>query len=441
MKKNIFLFYLAFLFFRILLPASAQQAENGIHVVNQQPKLILSLSDGGRVLSSNIPIFVSETKKGSDIDLDGDGILQEWEDEAMEYINPYIELDKGENWLTKKDTDHVANYVRIHPSDSTGRSTISYHSENLPHYIIFRYVVTWSKDYGRFGFTAHKGDHERIFMAWKVIDNKTLRLEWVFTSAHRDPNAHHGVWNAWNRVCNEGDVALTFKQKYRSEVMCSNLQFYNNRLLVYASEDKHAIYPSCDLCEDVSLWIGLVGEDCGGGGKFRFVCYNVGEPPELIDPAIPNLSLDRGKLEKELPDIDFKGFADKLSSRYRIQIKTGNENNSGTNAKISIKLFGSEGTSSWYDVYSKPHPPHNITIKHLGTFERGDTDNIYVNSSDLGDVNKIQIKHDNTGKGPSWLISKILVEDLETHTTWHARPNTWLVDNNTNKTFDLSPTQ
>lgn len=418
--------------------------ENRIHVVNQQPKIILSLSNGGRVLSSNIPIFVSETEKGSDIDSDADGILQEWEDEAMEYINPYIELDEEEDWLTKRDTDHVANYVRIHPSNSTGRSTISYHSENLPQYIIFRYVVTWSQDYGRFGVTAHKGDHERIFMAWKVIDNKNLRLEWVFTSSHEDPSAHHGVWNAWHRVCNKGDVALNFTQKMYSEVMCSNLEFYNNRLLVYASEGKHAIYPSCDLCENVNLFIGVAGEDCGGGGTFRFDCYNVGEPPEFIDSAIYDLSLDRGKLEKELPEIDFKGFADKLSSRYRIQIKTGNEDLSGTDAKISIKLFGSEGTSSWYDVYSKPSPPLDITIRHLGTFEKGDTDNIYVNSSDLGEINKIQIKHDNTGPGPGWLISEILVEDLMTHATWHARPNTWLDkfpwQDNTNKTFNLSST-
>ncbi|MDD3655967.1 MAG: PLAT/LH2 domain-containing protein [Atribacterota bacterium] len=247
------------------------------------------------------------------------------------------------------------------------------------------------------------------------------------------------------RVCNKGDVALTTTQKSHSEVMCSNLQFYNNRLLVYASEDKHAIYPSCDLCEDVSVWMGLAGEDCGGGGTFRFDCYNVGEPPEFIDPNIYDLSLVEGKLGKELPEIDFTGFADKLLSRYRVQIKTGNEDLSGTDAKISIKLFGNKGTSSWYDVYSKPSPPHDIAIKHLGTFETGDIDNIYVNSSDLGEINKIQIKHDNTGPGPGWCISEILVEDLGTHSTWHARPDTWLEkflwQDDTNKTFNLSLTQ
>ena|GEM_PF-6188480 len=73
--------------------------ENKTYVVTQEPELELSLSDEGRALISNLPIFVSETEKGSEIDLDGDGILQEWEDKAMEYINPKFELDEGEEWF------------------------------------------------------------------------------------------------------------------------------------------------------------------------------------------------------------------------------------------------------------------------------------------------------------------------------------------------------
>jgi hypothetical protein len=269
----------------------------------------------------------------------------------------------------------------------------------------------------------------------------------VFTSSHRDPNAHHAVWNAWYSVCNKGDVALTNERIYHSEVMCSNLQFANDRLLVYASEDKHAIYPSCKVCEDVKLFIDVAGEDCGGGGRFRFDCYNVGEPPDFIDPHIYDLSLDKGKLgeleeekigtELSLPNM----LVNKLSSRYRIQIRTGNEELAGTDAKISIRLFGSEGTSPWYEIYSEPRPPSGITIERLGTFEKGDTDNIYINSLDLGEVYQIQIQHDNSGLGPGWYISEIWVEDLETNITWHSRPNTWLDkvlwNDSTDATFNL----
>ncbi len=48
--------------------------ENQDYTITQEPELELSLSDEGRALISNLPIFVSETEKGSEIDLDGDGI-------------------------------------------------------------------------------------------------------------------------------------------------------------------------------------------------------------------------------------------------------------------------------------------------------------------------------------------------------------------------------
>jgi hypothetical protein len=461
-----------------------------------KPELKLVLSDRGRTLTSNLLIFVKEDEIGNTkIDSDGDGIVQEWEDMAMEYINPYIELDEEEDWLIRRNaphlvlvgmdtkiiipplvaelgerelekygglelittaTDHVANYVRVHPyPDFSYVSDFSYHSASLPRYIIFRYVVTWSFDYGRFGIMGHMGDHERIFMAWKVINNKTLRLEWVFTSAHRYPNTHHGVWNAWHSICNTGDVALTDKSRAHSEVMCSNLQFRNNRLVFYASEDKHAIYPSCDVCENAKLFIDIVGEDCGEGGRFRFDCYNVGEPPDsdLIDPKVYDLTLDKNKLGKALFDLsDMDIFVNKLSSRYRIQIKTGNKDLAGTDAKIQIKLFGENNMNSkWFTMYSKPNPPGwfilyfnpNLPriVQHVGTFEKRDIDNIYINSPDLGELDKIQIKHDNSGLNPGWYISDIWVEDLETNKIWNCQANTWLdkvlFNDNTDKTFDL----
>src|SRR4030066_2169469 len=113
-------------------------------ITEETVEYILSLTDGGRTLTSNLPIFVSETEKGSEIDLDGDGIQQQWEDKAIEYINPYIELDEEEPWLQHQDSDYVANYIRVHPYDPFSTST-TFNSANLPKYIIFRYVVTWSR--------------------------------------------------------------------------------------------------------------------------------------------------------------------------------------------------------------------------------------------------------------------------------------------------------
>jgi len=419
--------------------------------VEENIEYILSLTDGGGTLTSNLPIFVKEDKVGNlEIDSDGDGILQEWEDKAIEYINPYIELDEEEPWLQHQDSDYVANYIRVHPYDPFSTST-TFNSANLPKYIIFRYVVTWSQDYGRQSYggvnfdiwTSHPGDHERIFMAWKVIDSNTLKLDWVFTSSHEDPDAHHAVWNASYRTCNKGDVATWPPKEYdHSEVFCGELQFNEDgRLVIYASEGKHALYPSCDICDNKVMLVDLpgpvnVGEDCGGGGRFRFDCYNVGEPPNLIDPKVHDLDLKLDTFKNDLPDI----LINKLKSHYRISINTSDRDLAGTDAEIQIKLFGENNMNSqWFTVYSKSDPPR--LASHVGTFERGDKDNIIVECSDLGKIIKIQIKHDNSGLGPGWHINEIWVENLETNTTWHSRPNTWLDkvlwNDNTDKTFNL----
>jgi hypothetical protein len=214
---------------------------------------------------------VSEIEKGSEIDLDGDGILQEWEDKAMEYINPKFDLDEGEEWFNHPE-HHVVNFVRVFPYAKAGHQ-----------YILFMYCVTWSKDYGRTdaGFYEHNGDVERVIMAWEVITTggKNLQLRYVFTSAHGGKNDHSAVWDAWNRDCfTRGIVAWPV-----DEEMCGQLAFEENILKLQISEDKHAIYPTASCCEDVTLaYVGVafVMEDCGGGREnpWRFGCYNAGEP-------------------------------------------------------------------------------------------------------------------------------------------------------------------
>jgi hypothetical protein len=245
--------------------------ENQDYTITQGPELVLSLSDEGRALISNLPIFVSETEKGSEIDLDGDGILQEWEDKAMEYINPKFDLDEGEEWFNHPE-HHVVNFVRVFPYTKAGHQ-----------YILFMYCVTWSKDYGRTdaGFYEHNGDVERVIMAWEVITTggKNLQLRYVFTSAHGGENDHSAVWDAWNRDCFTRGIAYWPVD----EEMCGQLAFEENILKLQISEDKHAIYPTASCCEDVTLaYVGVafVMEDCGGGrgNPWRFDCYNAGEP-------------------------------------------------------------------------------------------------------------------------------------------------------------------
>ena len=224
----------------------------------------LEFSDEGRKIESSCSMFIDEK-----YDIDKDGINQAWEDEAMLSVNPYFELDEEEDWLQKQDTDKVVNFVRITP----------YPSASNPQYILFFYCITWTRDYGRYanletGFHAHNGDVEKVVMAWKVIDDKNLELKYVYTSAHgSEDTSHSAVWNAKGETSNKGKVKWGL-----DETMTAALEFVNNILRLQVSEDKHAIYPTEECGDDVTLVLNLIGEDCGGGGQYRFDCYNAGEP-------------------------------------------------------------------------------------------------------------------------------------------------------------------
>ena len=257
-------------------------------VQEDSEECLLSLTDSGRTLTSNLSIFVQEDEKGSDIDIDGDGILQEFEDQAMDLINPKFELDEDEDWF-KHPEHHVVNFVRVFP-----------YSKGDKQYVIFIYCVTWSRDYGRAGIAGHDGDVERVIMAYEVTSEsgKNLQLKYVFTSAHGGENDHSAVWDAWNRDCFTCGISFW----PRDEEMCGQLVFENNILKLQISEDKHAIYPTKDCCEDVHLVYlagGFVMEDCGEGDTKRFNCYNAGEPEYYLIDDLDNPSSWRGLSEEK----------------------------------------------------------------------------------------------------------------------------------------------
>lgn len=260
-------------------PASRLVTSKTFQTTVYGPHLVLS--DGGRRLESSCPIFIEP-----EYDVDKDGINQAWEDEAMRTVNPYFELDEEEDWFRYQDTDKVANYVRVAP----------YTNKSNEKYILFFYAICWSRDYGRYsvdanpivevkGLEAHDGDVEKVVQAWKVIDDSNLELQYVYTSAHgTEATSHSSVWSASGQSCNTGKTLLWPSKKTVEDRMCATLEFNNDILKLQVSEDKHAIYPTAACGDDVSLVLGVFGEDCGGGGLHRFDCYNAGESnAQLID--------------------------------------------------------------------------------------------------------------------------------------------------------------
>ncbi|HEY9075226.1 MAG TPA: hypothetical protein VIO61_01695 [Anaerolineaceae bacterium] len=251
-------------------------------------------------------------------DIDHDGLNQDFEDAALALVSPRVEVDEEELWLKYRGnvsaypnkTGHfAANFARVYPWPAAAGVR----------YVVFATAVAWTYDYGsgintpvsvlNEKLTAHRGDSEKIFSAWRVISEHTLRLEWVETSAHDNSNWHGGVWNVNDRTCNRGKIANSSKETVGTEQMCGEVRFSANRVLMQTAENKHAMYLDTDICENhahllregVDVW----GEDCGwdpstipiyretqwkdsdfrddpqykGSGIWEFTTYNAGEQP------------------------------------------------------------------------------------------------------------------------------------------------------------------
>ena len=230
------------------------------------PPINFNFWGGGRFVRSDIPIFGFP-------DEDGDEINDCWENAAMKELNPWIELDEEDELLEKNRRlrelsdrpyvtldemeavlDHpehkVVNFVRVTPyTNACGQK-----------FILSYYIVTWSRDYGRFGFEEHNGDTEQLIMAWRVVDDHTLQLECIYIQAHGGCNKRDDLWEPIGVSCNEAGICSFISERAGTEETCSELEFYNNRLKLYASEDKHALYPTCQACEAVTIVI----PDSGG---------------------------------------------------------------------------------------------------------------------------------------------------------------------------------
>jgi hypothetical protein len=251
--------------------------------------LELSVGAGGRTLTSNVSIYSSSH------DEDRDGLLDDWEDNAAVLANPWFVLDENEEWLAHRNDDHVVEFVRVTPIRNGSTE-----------YVLFFYAVTWSRDYGKSNdagraesvFFSHNGDVERAIMAWEVLDSYTVHLRWVYTSAHEgDVVDHSGVWPACEGCALPANHGHYVGCTEGVDRMAAELLFLSGSLVLYASQGKHAIYPTNGVCEDVTLVklstcppiLGVppspdVSEDCGEGGIFRFDVFNAGEPwGRLID--------------------------------------------------------------------------------------------------------------------------------------------------------------
>ncbi len=463
------------------LTLEARDLSSGFDSARQS--LTFTFDDKGRYMISSRTPFIDSSADT----LDYDGLDQAWENAALEEVKPIFELDEDESWLENQDEHHVVLFVRVTP----------YPSIENPVYILFEYAVTWSMDYGAvvldptfltdaLVFHNHRGDIEKVILAWRLETERSMRLEWVYTSAHNDSTLHEGFWHAYDPTCNRGNISDTGSQPGQdepeivgTELMCAALKFKQNRVFLQISQDKHAIYPNGDICNNLilvtALGGGLWGESCeGGGDNYSFDAYNVGEPDHhLIDKLYTNmdwiglteeqsLALEEDSFPNEraysgnlsdplafcgglLPPPDdcsrntvgnaldhlhsfmYPLLVERLGpTTYRVRIATKNDTFAGTDSTVYITLYGENGTS------------YRQALD--GSFEKGAEDIFHIGNPQtgyVGDIVRIGLQKDDDNSNPDrhvdmfgyinltvfnptpdWYVQKVEVENKVTGEKW-----------------------
>lgn len=109
------------------------------------------------------------------------------------------------------------------------------------------------------------------------------------------------------------------------------------------------------------------------------------------------------------------------TAKYRISIYTSNKDGAGTDADMTIRLYGSNGGSS---------PSWELDTPRINDFERNGIDVFKTREiKDLGSITKVAIGHDNSGDGSGWHLEKITVQNMclgEKY--WIFACNRWLAD-------------
>ena len=87
--------------------------------------------------------------------------------------------------------------------------------------------------------------------------------------------------------------------------------------------------------------------------------------------------------------------------KYTVTVHTSDVKNAGTDATVSVELTGDAGKMGWTKLPDGKGDP----------FERGKVDVFEIEGFDVGKTEKLGIKHDNKGYGPSWHLALVEVRN------------------------------
>jgi hypothetical protein len=107
--------------------------------------------------------------------------------------------------------------------------------------------------------------------------------------------------------------------------------------------------------------------------------------------------------EKQSGESREREVRDKLDMKdYAVEVYTGSESGSGTNANVFLTMFGEFGDTGEKAL---------IKSQNFDKFEKNQMDKFSIQAADLGKIFKVVVRHDNSGFRPDWFLDKIKVLD------------------------------
>ncbi|XP_036382736.1 lipoxygenase homology domain-containing protein 1-like [Megalops cyprinoides] len=115
-----------------------------------------------------------------------------------------------------------------------------------------------------------------------------------------------------------------------------------------------------------------------------------------------------------------ESFASKVRSlvpvKYEIIVITGDVKGAGTDANVSITIYGSNGDSG----------KRALRKKYRNLFERGRTDRFLLEMLDLGELLRVRVEHDNSSSVPGWFLDRVEVTNTANGVTTIFLCGKWL---------------
>ena len=109
---------------------------------------------------------------------------------------------------------------------------------------------------------------------------------------------------------------------------------------------------------------------------------------------------------------------------YTVMVYTGDLEGAGTDANVYLTIYGSKGELQETQLDSSDN-----------NFERGKCDKFTFDLPDLGELQKVRIRQDNTRKHAGWYLDKIIISN-DYGVSWTFPCYNWLSSDEGDRKID-----